>query len=388
MFDVGGGPRIRGIWQHYYSEIHAVVFVVDITQRSRVAEAKEVLHATLKHQYVSKKPLLILANKQDSKEEDIMTLLQLHEALGIPELCQDGYIEGENLLIQPCVARSVKKLNASLALGLRWLLSSISNDEERFLALTKRVESETEQHREHERQEQKLRAERVRAQRAERERLENEKAMADAGALHGQPLAAEGESSMANTNAAPLPMTSSQPEPGMHALPETVHRGVIDAWDSPAPALRSSSSSNEPNQDVHVPSRLSTTVRVPTSLELLPAPASVSTSESIPAPSADATHAPISESAIEGAQLPASQAAIGAKTGRLPPIGLSSKDSATDIQSPEKKRKKAKKAKDDGAQGEGDGSEPKKHRKHHRRNKIAPEIPQEAPKSEMEESVA
>lgn len=39
LFDVGGGKGIRGIWDSYYADVHAAVFVVDAADSSRFSEA-------------------------------------------------------------------------------------------------------------------------------------------------------------------------------------------------------------------------------------------------------------------------------------------------------------------------------------------------------------
>jgi|AntAceMinimDraft_12_1070368.scaffolds.fasta_scaffold71273_2 small GTP-binding protein len=44
VFDLGGGKRIRGIWQAYVSDVHAVVFVVDAADTARLDEARTGLY--------------------------------------------------------------------------------------------------------------------------------------------------------------------------------------------------------------------------------------------------------------------------------------------------------------------------------------------------------
>eukprot|EP00966_Prymnesium_polylepis_P189909 4400699-Prymnesium_polylepis.1 len=40
LFDVGGGKQIRGIWNAYYCDVHAAVFVVDAADSSRFPEVR------------------------------------------------------------------------------------------------------------------------------------------------------------------------------------------------------------------------------------------------------------------------------------------------------------------------------------------------------------
>ena len=44
LYDLGGGKKIRGIWDKYYAEVHACIFVVDAANQDRFEEAKAALH--------------------------------------------------------------------------------------------------------------------------------------------------------------------------------------------------------------------------------------------------------------------------------------------------------------------------------------------------------
>ena len=39
IYDLGGGIRIRDIWDNYFAEAHGVVFVFDASDAARLAEA-------------------------------------------------------------------------------------------------------------------------------------------------------------------------------------------------------------------------------------------------------------------------------------------------------------------------------------------------------------
>ncbi|KAL9253633.1 ADP-ribosylation factor-related protein [Drosera capensis] len=65
FWDLGGQPGLRSIWEKYYEEAHAVIYVVDSNCPSRFEDSKSALEKVLRHQDLQGAPLLILANKQD-----------------------------------------------------------------------------------------------------------------------------------------------------------------------------------------------------------------------------------------------------------------------------------------------------------------------------------
>ncbi|XP_067852742.1 ADP-ribosylation factor-like protein 13B [Heptranchias perlo] len=126
IFDLGGGEKIRSTWKNYYPEAHGIIFVVDSTDVKRMGEAGNVLSEVLKHQKMSGKPVLVLANKQDKAEalpeSDIIEQMSL------------GKLANENksiCRIEPCSVTldyAEKKLDKTILKGLRWLLQAIAKD--------------------------------------------------------------------------------------------------------------------------------------------------------------------------------------------------------------------------------------------------------------------
>ncbi|KIJ49689.1 hypothetical protein M422DRAFT_28054 [Sphaerobolus stellatus SS14] len=67
FWDLGGQSGIRDIWHRYYSECHAVAYVVDASDREHLEEGWEVFDSVLSHPQILDVPLLLLANKQDAQ---------------------------------------------------------------------------------------------------------------------------------------------------------------------------------------------------------------------------------------------------------------------------------------------------------------------------------
>ena len=64
-WDVGGQKRIRQLWHHYYVGTHAVVFVIDANDPTRLLEAKQELDYLMQQDSMRDVSLLVYANKQD-----------------------------------------------------------------------------------------------------------------------------------------------------------------------------------------------------------------------------------------------------------------------------------------------------------------------------------
>ncbi|KAG0654115.1 ADP-ribosylation factor protein 3 [Rhodotorula mucilaginosa] len=65
FWDLGGQRDIRSIWPKYYAECHAVVFVIDSTDKERIEECWAVFEEIVTDSRVDGVPTLVLANKQD-----------------------------------------------------------------------------------------------------------------------------------------------------------------------------------------------------------------------------------------------------------------------------------------------------------------------------------
>lgn len=64
MWDVGGQPKLRPLWRHYYFNTQAVIFVVDATDVDRLVEAQSELTKLMTERELKDASLLIFANKE------------------------------------------------------------------------------------------------------------------------------------------------------------------------------------------------------------------------------------------------------------------------------------------------------------------------------------
>ena len=75
LWDLGGQPRFRSMWERYCRGVHAIVYVVDAADPDNIAVSKTELHDLLAKPALERIPVLVLGNKND-----------LPEALSVDEL--------------------------------------------------------------------------------------------------------------------------------------------------------------------------------------------------------------------------------------------------------------------------------------------------------------
>ena len=79
--DMSGQGRYRSLWEEYYSDVQAIVFVVDTTDQIRICVAKDELDSLLAHPEMASAPILLFANKMD-----LPAALSAVDCMGVLEL--------------------------------------------------------------------------------------------------------------------------------------------------------------------------------------------------------------------------------------------------------------------------------------------------------------
>ena len=100
FWDVGG--QVTKLWKHYFDSVDGLVFVIDATDRERIARAKIELSGLASDQALQSVPFLLMFNKIDMAEQR-MSLEELTERLGVEELSQNRVIN-----FQECSAKTAE----------------------------------------------------------------------------------------------------------------------------------------------------------------------------------------------------------------------------------------------------------------------------------------
>lgn len=76
LWDLGGQPRFRSMWERYCRGVNCIVYVVDSSDARNVAVSKNELHELLNRPALANIPVLVLGNKNDlATAIDVDTLI-------------------------------------------------------------------------------------------------------------------------------------------------------------------------------------------------------------------------------------------------------------------------------------------------------------------------
>mmetsp|Transcript_9863 Transcript_9863/g.28358 ORF Transcript_9863/g.28358 Transcript_9863/m.28358 type:complete len:175 (-) Transcript_9863:185-709(-) len=65
VFDMSGAGKYRPLWEHYFKDVDAIMFVIDCSDKLRMCRVKEELKMLLEHPDTKGVPTLFFANKID-----------------------------------------------------------------------------------------------------------------------------------------------------------------------------------------------------------------------------------------------------------------------------------------------------------------------------------
>ncbi|CAO1399131.1 unnamed protein product [Diamesa hyperborea] len=118
FWDLGGQSELQSLWDKYYDESHAVIYVIDSNDRDRMNESKELFDKMIKNELLSGVPLLILANKQD-----------IPECMGVREIKPVFQQAGPLIGRRDCLIIPISALNGEgVDEGINWLVDSLKRN--------------------------------------------------------------------------------------------------------------------------------------------------------------------------------------------------------------------------------------------------------------------
>lgn len=91
VWDIGGQPRFRSMWERYCRGVNAIVYMVDAADSEKIEASRNELHNLLDKPQLSGIPVLVLGNKRD--------ILHALDENGLIERMYVYYLKKEIILI-------------------------------------------------------------------------------------------------------------------------------------------------------------------------------------------------------------------------------------------------------------------------------------------------
>ncbi|KAH8551123.1 ADP-ribosylation factor-like protein 8B [Umbelopsis sp. PMI_123] len=110
LWDIGGQPRFRSMWERYCRGVNAIVFVVDAADHAKIDAARTELKSLLEKPQLSNIPVLVLGNKND-----------LPDALNVDELIETLNLKTITNREVSCYSISAKN-QVNIDITLQWLI--------------------------------------------------------------------------------------------------------------------------------------------------------------------------------------------------------------------------------------------------------------------------
>lgn len=90
VWDIGGQPRFRSMWERYCRGVNAIVYMVDSADIDKVEASRNELHSLLEKPQLQGIPVLVLGNKKDLSpsldEKELIEKMNLN-AIQDREIC-------------------------------------------------------------------------------------------------------------------------------------------------------------------------------------------------------------------------------------------------------------------------------------------------------------
>ncbi|XP_062530817.1 ADP-ribosylation factor-like protein isoform X1 [Bombyx mori] len=111
VWDIGGQPRFRSMWERYCRGVNAIVYMVDAADPDKIEASRNELHSLLEKQQLTGIPVLVLGNKRD--------LPQALDEHGLIERMNLSAIQDREIC---CYSISCKEKD-NIDITLQWLIA-------------------------------------------------------------------------------------------------------------------------------------------------------------------------------------------------------------------------------------------------------------------------
>ena len=130
LYDIGGGPKIRNIWNLYFHDAHGILYFFDLSaDEEDMRDAIAHCFKTISHPYLKGKPIAIIANKRDKTDQPSIALELFKEKLEM-EYLHLNTIVGKMHVFECCSFPSHPEdpVDPQIESSMEWILEAVKKD--------------------------------------------------------------------------------------------------------------------------------------------------------------------------------------------------------------------------------------------------------------------
>jgi ADP-ribosylation factor related protein 1 len=115
FWDLGGQDELQSLWDKYFAECHAVIYVVDSLDENRVDDSRLAFENMITNEHLAGVPLLFVCNKQD-----------MHGSLSTTQIKEAFSDSARKMGKRECCVRGASALQgAGITEGIDWVTEAV-----------------------------------------------------------------------------------------------------------------------------------------------------------------------------------------------------------------------------------------------------------------------
>ena len=115
FWDLGGQQELQSLWDKYYAESHAIIYMIDSTDRERLEESWLAFDKMIMNEQLEGLPLLVACNKQD-----------LDNCLAVPDIKKQFNKSTSHIGVRSCMVTATSALTGEgVHEGINWVRECI-----------------------------------------------------------------------------------------------------------------------------------------------------------------------------------------------------------------------------------------------------------------------
>jgi ADP-ribosylation factor related protein 1 len=130
FWDLGGQEELQSLWDKYYAESHAIIYMIDSTDRQRLEESWKAFDKMIQNEQLEGLPLLVACNKQDLSEV----------CMTVPDMKKQFNKSSSHIGVRNCMVTATSALTGEgVHEGIHWVKECIEANSSRKPPIESRI---------------------------------------------------------------------------------------------------------------------------------------------------------------------------------------------------------------------------------------------------------